>query len=94
MPFPYLILGTRPEIIKMAPIMDELGRRHLPYRLVHTGQHYSYNMSQVFLKELGFSKKKMLFLDIGGGGHGQQTGLAMAGLEKAILRAKEKQVRL
>lgn len=45
-------LGTRPEIIKMAPILHSLRRRGIPFILVHTGQHYDRELSQVFLTEL------------------------------------------
>jgi UDP-N-acetylglucosamine 2-epimerase (non-hydrolysing) len=47
-----VVLGTRPEIIKMAPVIRELhGRGHKPF-IVHTGQHYSNNMDQIFWKSL------------------------------------------
>lgn len=50
-----IILGTRPEIIKMAPIIYECDRRHLPYFILHTGQHYTPNMDAVFFRELGIA---------------------------------------
>ena len=48
-----LVVGTRPEIIKMAPITLECRRRGVCYSIVHTGQHYSYNLDEIFFKELG-----------------------------------------
>lgn len=47
-----LILGTRPEIIKFAPIVWELQRREIPFEIIHSGQHYSPNMDSDFFKEL------------------------------------------
>jgi UDP-N-acetylglucosamine 2-epimerase (non-hydrolysing) len=47
-----VILGTRPEIIKMSPVIRELDRRGLDYFVLHTGQHYSYEMDRVFFDEL------------------------------------------
>ena len=44
-----IVLGTRPEIIKMSPIIRECEKRGLDYFVLHTGQHYSYNMDRVFL---------------------------------------------
>lgn len=43
-----IILGTRPEIIKMAPIIRECERRKLSYFVLHTGQHYDYEMDKIF----------------------------------------------
>src|SRR5512137_2140500 len=79
---PAIVIGTRPEIIKMAPLSDVLGRQA---RLIHTGQHYSFNMSQVFLDELGL-RRKIEFLDIGAGTQAAQTGNALVGLETSFLR--------
>lgn len=47
-----IIIGTRPEIIRMAPIIKELEKRNTPFSLIHTGQHYDDNMSRQFFKEL------------------------------------------
>lgn len=51
-----LIVGTRPEIIKMAPILRVLQGNSAPYVFVHCGQHYDYNMSQQFIEELGLPR--------------------------------------
>jgi len=48
-----IILGTRPEIIKMSPVIRECERRGLEHFILHTGQHYSYNMDRVFFEKLG-----------------------------------------
>src|ERR1035437_8543919 len=47
-----VVAGTRPEIIKMAPIIRALNKAKLPSVFVHCGQHYDYNMSQQFIENL------------------------------------------
>ena len=47
-----VVVGTRPEIIKMAPVIRALKRRKIPLIFTHCGQHYDYNMSQQFIDEL------------------------------------------
>ena len=47
-----IILGTRPEIIKMAPVIRECQKRGLDHLVLHTGQHYSYEMDRVFFEQL------------------------------------------
>ena len=47
-----IVLGTRPEIIKLAPIVKELEQRNLEFFILHTGQHYSYNMDRIFFQQL------------------------------------------
>jgi len=82
---PCIVLGTRPEIIKMAPLIHEFNRRKIPIDIVHTGQHYSYNMSQIFLKELGI-RNKIEHLEVGSGSHGDVTARALVGLERFFLK--------
>lgn len=53
-----LILGTRPEIIKMASILRVLKKRKINHFILHTGQHYSSNMDDIFFQELGLSPPK------------------------------------
>ncbi|RLG30754.1 hypothetical protein DRO03_03430 [Methanosarcinales archaeon] len=48
-----IILGTRPERIKISPVIRECGGQGLDYFIPHTGQHYSYNMDRVFFEQLG-----------------------------------------
>ena len=47
-----IILGTRPEIIKLAPIIRECQRRSLPFVIIHSGQHYDENLDKIFFEEL------------------------------------------
>ncbi|MEM4488919.1 MAG: UDP-N-acetylglucosamine 2-epimerase, partial [Desulfurococcaceae archaeon] len=53
--------GTRPEIIKMAPIVKELEKRGVEFIYVHTGQHYDYDMSKRFIEELGLPNPHIEF---------------------------------
>ena len=53
-----IVSGTRPEIIKMSPIIRECTRKGLDYFVLHTGQHYSYTMDRVFFEQLEVSKAK------------------------------------
>jgi len=46
------ILGTRPEIIKLSPLIKLCQRQRIPYKIIHSGQHYSYDMDKVFFKDL------------------------------------------
>ncbi|KZX13582.1 non-hydrolyzing UDP-N-acetylglucosamine 2-epimerase [Methanobrevibacter oralis] len=81
------VLGTRPEIIKMAPIIDEIEKRGINQILIHTGQHYDKEMSDNFFKDL-----EIPFPDynihVGSGTHGKQTGLMMEGIEEVLLKEK------
>ncbi|MEM2976477.1 MAG: UDP-N-acetylglucosamine 2-epimerase (non-hydrolyzing) [Thermoplasmata archaeon] len=86
-----IVLGTRPEIVKLAPLVHELERRGHPFRLVHTGQHYSREMSEVFLRELGYVRE-LEFLDIGGGSATRQTARALWGLERIFGRCRPRAV--
>lgn len=53
-----IILGTRPEIIKMSPIIRYCEEKNIPYHIIHTGQHYDENMDKIFFKELELPKPK------------------------------------
>ena len=82
-----IILGTRPEIIKMSPVIRECEKRNCDYFILHTGQHYSYNMDRVFFEQLELPDAKYN-LDVGSGKHGEQTGKMLIGIEKILLREK------
>lgn len=79
-----IILGTRPEIIKFSPIIRECENQALDYFILHTGQHYSYNMDNVFFKQLELPDPKF-DLDVGSGSHGEQTGKMLIGIEKILV---------
>lgn len=76
-----IVLGCRPEIIKMAPIIRECEKRGTNYFIVHTGQHYDYNMDKVFFEDLKLPNSKYN-LDVGSGFYGEQ-------LNKMIIKLKE-----
>jgi UDP-N-acetylglucosamine 2-epimerase (non-hydrolysing) len=86
-----IILGTRPEIIKMSPVIRECQRLGLDHFILHTGQHYSYNMDKIFFKELMLPDAKYN-LEAGSGAHGEQTGKMLAGIEKVLLKEKPEAV--
>jgi UDP-N-acetylglucosamine 2-epimerase (non-hydrolysing) len=68
-----IIMGTRPEIIKMSPVIIECQRQGMDHFILHTGQHYSYNMDKVFFEQLGLPDVKYN-LDTGSGMHGGADG--------------------
>jgi UDP-N-acetylglucosamine 2-epimerase (non-hydrolysing) len=80
------VVGTRPNFMKMAPIVAELRRRgdRFEHVLVHTGQHYDDVMSQIFLDELGVGAPDVM-LDVGSGSHAQQAARVMERLEPVLL---------
>jgi len=82
-----IILGTRPEIIKMAPVIRELEKRQENYFILHTGQHYSYNLDRVFFEQLRLPSARYN-LEVGSGSHAEQTGKILVGVEK-VLREEE-----
>lgn len=80
-----IILGTRPEIIKMSPIIREFEQNDLDYFILHTGQHYSYEMDRVFFEQLELPEARYN-LDVGSGTHGQQTAKILAGIEQILMQ--------
>ncbi|WP_226479957.1 non-hydrolyzing UDP-N-acetylglucosamine 2-epimerase [Natrinema amylolyticum] len=82
-----IVLGTRPEIIKLAPVIRECQERSIPYTVIHTGQHYSESLTDVFFSELGLPEPEYE-LAVGSGSHGQQTGEMIIGIEEALLEAE------
>ncbi|WP_459202399.1 non-hydrolyzing UDP-N-acetylglucosamine 2-epimerase [Methanococcus sp. CF] len=80
-----IILGTRPEIIKMSPVIRELKNKN--FFLIHTNQHYSENMDKVFFEELNLPKPDYN-LNIGSGSHGDQTGRMLIEIEKVLLKER------
>lgn len=82
------IVGARPQFIKAAMVSRHL-RKHssLQEIMIHTGQHYDYNMSSLFFDELALAKPEYN-LEIGSGTHGQQTGEMLIALEKIFVEEK------
>jgi UDP-GlcNAc3NAcA epimerase len=82
------VLGARPQFIKasvVSHVLREQGK--LNEILVHTGQHYDANMSDVFFAELGMNPPHH-FLDVHGGGHGVMTGRMLSEVERVLLQEK------
>lgn len=79
------VVGTRPNFVKVAPVVAELRRRPESFEsiLVHTGQHYDAAMSDVFFEELGFDAPDH-FLGVGSGTHAQQTARVIERLDPII----------
>ena len=69
----------------MSPIIRECERLGLDYFILHSGQHYSYEMDQVFFEQLELPGAKYN-LDVGSGNHGEQTGKMLIGLERMLLK--------
>lgn len=78
-----ILLGTRPEIVKMSPIIRECVRRGIDHYTIHTGQHYSYEMDRIFFEQLELEGARYN-LNVGSGPHGQQTGKMLAGIETIL----------
>ncbi|MBI4620197.1 MAG: UDP-N-acetylglucosamine 2-epimerase (non-hydrolyzing) [Desulfobacterales bacterium] len=89
-----LVAGARPNFIKIDPIINAIDRHNeskissapvINYTLVHTGQHYDYEMSKVFFENLDIPEPDV-YLGVGSGNHGEQTGKVMIEFEKLIIR--------
>lgn len=81
------ILGTRPEIIKLCPVIRECATRHIDHFIIHSNQHYSENMDAVFFKELELQAPKYN-LNVGSGLHGEMTAKILSGCEKILVDEK------
>jgi len=82
------VLGARPQFIKASVVSAEIAARgRLTEIVLHTGQHFDANMSEVFFEELGMRKPDH-HLGIHGGGQGEMTGRMLIGIEKAMLAEK------
>jgi len=82
-----IVLGTRPEIVKFSPIIRECIRLEQDFFVLHTGQHYSYNMDRVFFEQLELPEAEYN-LNVGRGTHGEQTGKMLIDIEKVLLKEK------
>ena len=80
------IFGTRPEIIKLSPLIPLLDIE-FDQILIHTGQHYSYNMDRIFFEELSLRECDYT-LNIGSGTQAQQTGKMLMNIEEVLISEK------
>ncbi len=79
-----VVAGTRPNFMKIGPIVRELARRGSPFRLVHTGQHFDAGMSDVFFRDLGIPAPHVRF-EVSGSTHGEQTASILVGIERDLV---------
>ena len=85
-----LIAGARPNFMKIAPIMKAMEQYpEFEIFLIHTGQHYDKNLSDVFFEELGIRRPDVA-LGVGSGGHAKQTGDVMVAIEGVFLDAQSR----
>jgi UDP-N-acetylglucosamine 2-epimerase (non-hydrolysing) len=82
-----VILGTRPEIIKMAPLLKILQEKRVDFFTLHTGQHYSYQLDRVFFDQLEIPRAKYN-IEAGSGSHAEETGRMLIGIEKILVEEK------
>ncbi len=82
-----IIVGTRPEIIKMAPVIRECQKRDIPYFIIHSNQHYSEEMDSIFFKELDLPAPHYN-LGVGSGLHSNQTGNILIKMEPILVDEK------
>lgn len=82
------VVGARPQFIKAAIFSEQIKNySEINEIIIHTGQHYDKNMSEIFFEQLKIPKPKYN-LQINGGNHGEQTGKMMIELEKIVLEEK------
>src|SRR5439155_6800534 len=85
-----IVVGTRPEIVKMAPVVRACIAREVPHLLIHTGQHYSFELDGVFFEELELPAARVN-LEVGSGSPAYQIGGIVMGMEP-ILEAERPDV--
>lgn len=88
------IVGARPQFIKAASVSRAIEQHNLVGHsplimeiILHTGQHYDYNMSQLFFEQLAISQPKY-YLGIGSGTHGEMTGAMLAKIEEVLVNER------
>ena len=79
------VVGTRPNFMKMMPVISGLNKLNIPNMLIHTGQHYDENMSKVFFRDLRIPDPD-IFLGVGSGSHAEITAKIMIEFEKVCLK--------
>jgi UDP-N-acetylglucosamine 2-epimerase (non-hydrolysing) len=81
------VIGARPNFMKAAPVIRALAAYPVEQIVVHTGQHYDFNMSDVFFQQLGMPAPDVN-LQVGSGSHAQQTAHIMCRFETVVLEQK------
>ncbi len=87
----HIIAGARPNFMKIAPLIQEFQKENIEYKLIHTGQHYDYNMSKIFFENLGIPEPN-IYLNVGSASHAIQTAKIMIEFEKVLLNEKPRLV--
>ncbi len=82
-----IVVGTRPEIIKMAPVVRACIERGAPFLLLHTGQHYSFELDGVFFRELELPPPHHN-LEVGSGSQAYQIGAIVSAMEPVLARER------
>lgn len=83
-----VVASARPNFMKVAPILKEIStRENISGKLLHTGQHYDYDMSRIFFEELGIPDPDF-HLGVGSGTHAQQTARVFEEFEKVLMQEK------
>jgi UDP-N-acetylglucosamine 2-epimerase (non-hydrolysing) len=82
------IFGTRPEIIKLSPLIKECKKRRVPFFCIHTGQHYSYEMDKVFFKDLDLPmpEYRLQIRSTAPWRQGEHTGQMLISIEEILLK--------
>ena len=81
------IVGARPQFIKVAPLVEALHAAGHNHYLLHTGQHYDYQLSQVFFDDMAIPQPD-INLEVGSASHGRQTGEMLIQIEEVLLQEK------
>lgn len=80
------VVGARPNFVKLAPVSRELRKRFVEI-IIHTGQHYNYEMDRIFFDDMGIPAPNY-HLGVGSGNHGYQTGEMLKRIEEILLEEK------
>ena len=81
------IVGARPQFVKLKPVAEALRDRHVEHLVVHTGQHYDADMSDVFFEGLSLPLVHTN-LEVGSGTHGKQTASTLARVETVLIETQ------
>ena len=79
-----IVLGTRPEIIKLFPVINYFTKKKFEFNIIHTGQHYSKKLNSIFFNQLKLSSAKITKLNIGSDSHGSQIAKMVLEIEKYL----------
>lgn len=85
--FIYFIAGAKPNFMKIAPLIHDMKNHGITFKIIHTGQHYDYNMSKNFFDNLGIPEPDF-YLNAGSGSHAIQTAKIMIEFEKVLFKKK------